>query len=331
MKKNKKSPFQWVGTALVLLQLGKAGYDFIKGSKDKKEAEEELARRREAMEDRKRMLTNMDFRVQNPYEDIDVTTKAAEFAKEQSAQTTADILDRLAPNVGGSGAAALATSVARQSLKAAKAQQARQEALELQLKQKAAGAQLAIDQSVNRAEYQRNADLFNLEAMGAAGAQAQLNSAQAQVNAGISQAINTGVNLLGNYLDKKTTTTTPDTKKEEVITEQDPTSSDKKSTYELIMGVDEGPGYDPTKAQKFIQNERGMYVPQIATTSGYYSNENNVVSNPYSTAFGLFYEAAILENPDAFRIQPNFAYTGKFAGVEFAPGDKPQVTNIFED
>ena len=199
MKKNKKSPFQWVGTALVLLQLGKAGYDFIKGSKDKKEAEEELERRREAMEDRKRALINMDFRVQNPYEDIDVTTKASEFAKEQSAQTTADILDRLAPNVGGSGAAALATSVARQSLKAAKAQQARQEALELQLKQKAAGAQLAIDQSVNRAEYQRAADLFNLEAMGAAGAQAQLNAAQAQVNDGISQGINAGISLLGDY------------------------------------------------------------------------------------------------------------------------------------
>ena len=298
MKKNKKSPFQWVQVALVLLQLGKAGYDLYKGSKDKKEAEEELAKRREAMEDRKRMLTNMDFRVQNPYEDIDVTTKAAEFAKEQSAQTTADILDRLAPNVGGSGAAALATSVARQSLKAAKAQQARQEALELQLKQRAAGAQLAIDQSVNRAEYQRNADLFNLEAMGAAGAQAQLNSAQAQVNAGISQAVDTGVNLLGNYLDKKQTTTTPetpeipDTKKEEIITETP--AEDTRSTYELITGVSEG---DPTSKR---------IIPQIATTSGYYSNENNVVSNPYSTAFDLFYEAAILENPYAFRIQPNF-------------------------
>ena len=217
MKKNKKSPFQWVTTAMTILQLGKAGYDIFSGIKGRKDAEDELEAAEARMQARKNDLINHDFRIQNPYEDIDVTTKASELIKDQQAQTTADILERLSPAVASGGAAALATSVARQNQKAAAARQAKQEALELQLKQRAAGAQAAIDQSVNRAEYKRDADLFNLEAMGAAAAQSQYNQATEQLISGVSQGIDTGLSLLGDYIDKKKTTKTPDTKKKEII------------------------------------------------------------------------------------------------------------------
>ena len=63
--------------------------------------------------------------------------------------------------------------------------------MELELKQRAAGTQAVIDQSVNRAEYKRDADIFNLEAMGAAAAQSQYNQATEQLIGGVSSAVNT--------------------------------------------------------------------------------------------------------------------------------------------
>ena len=286
MKKNKKSPFQWAQTALVVAQVLKAGYDIFSGIKGKKEAEDELEAAEKRMQARKNDLINHDFRIQNPYEDIDVTTKASELIKDQQAQTTADILERLSPAVASGGAAALATSIARQNQKAAAARQAKQEALELQLKQRAAGAQTAIDQSVNRAEYQRDADLFNLEAMGAAGAQAQLNSAQAQLNAGVSQAIDTGISLLGNYVDKKKTTTPPekpeipDTKIEPIPAGPIPTSETYPIKANPKLRKGSGFGYD----------EFGNVVPDISNFAEFYSNESNVFSNPW----------------DIFKAVPNF-------------------------
>ena len=267
MKKNKKSPFQWVTTALTILQLGKAGYDIFSGIKGKNDAKDKLKAAENSMRARKNDLINHDFRIQNPYEDIDVTTKASEIAKEQSAQVAADILARLAPNVGGSGAAALATAVARQSQKAAQAQQAKQEAIEVKLSQRAAGAQLAIDQSVNRAEYQRNADLFNLEAMGAAGAQADLNASQQQLNQGISQAINTGVSLLGNYIDNKKSKIDVPERVEPRTTADLPGGKITSSTDELLS-AGSTTDYPLIVAKNF------------SSIDNFYSSNNNMFSNP---------------------------------------------------
>ena len=290
MKKNKKSPFQWVGTAMAVLQLGKAGYDIFSGIKGRQNAEDDLEAAEKRMQARKNDLINHDFRVQNPYEDIDVTTKASELIKDQQAQTTADILERLSPSVATGGGAALATSVARQNQKAAAQRQAKQEAMELELKQRAAGTQAVIDQSVNRAEYKRDADIFNLEAMGAAAAQSQYNQATEQLIGGVSSAVNTGLDLLGNYIDNKPKIDVP-----------------KRVEPRTIADL---PGGKITSIDTPL-----IRAKNFSSTDGFYSNNKNMFSNPMMFLKNYNYDQPLK--------QPNFN-----KGIEEIYGDALNLMKI---
>ena len=58
MKKNKKSPYQWVTTAMAHIQLGKDGYDVFSGEHRKKEEEEE-----------RKKLQEKNINKLNPYKD----------------------------------------------------------------------------------------------------------------------------------------------------------------------------------------------------------------------------------------------------------------------
>jgi hypothetical protein len=58
---------------------------------------------------------NLQFQTFNPYEDMTVNLKAAEFQRQQQAQEHADVLAALQGGAGGAGSAALATSLMRAS------------------------------------------------------------------------------------------------------------------------------------------------------------------------------------------------------------------------
>mgnify|MGYP003117064318 FL=1 len=130
------------------------------------ELERDLIKQMDAMRD-------YDFRVQNPYEDIDVTTKAQEVAANQQTQQAADILANLAPVAGAGATAALATSIAKQGSAAAAKLQGRMAQQEFQLQQRAASAQLAIDRGVKQQEFNRDAALMNMQMYRVAGEYAQ--------------------------------------------------------------------------------------------------------------------------------------------------------------
>lgn len=295
-KLKKRSPNKYAQVAMLVLTAAKFGYDLYKGIKAKNEAEDNLKTQEDLLSQRRDDIENHDFRIQNPYEDIDVTTKAGELIKDQNAQTVADTLARLAPNVGGSGAAALATAVARSSQEAAQKRQAALEKVEIQLKQKAAGAQMAIDSSVNRSEYQRTGDMFNLQAMDTASAQAEANAANQQLQ----DAISSGVTSLtqafggefGDVFKRK-----PNTSLDNIAPGQQ-FSSDL--TYEMSPASLRNSSLVNTDAL-------GKGVQQLANQNAdaFYSRNNQLI-NPYAN----FYNNLATRRP---------VYTGEFAGVTVDP------------
>ena len=154
-------------------------------------------------------MRDYDFRVQNPYEDIDVTTKAQEVAANQQTQQAADILANLAPVAGAGATAALATSIAKQGSAAAAKLQGRMAQQEFQLQQRAAGAQLSIDRGVKIQEFNRDAALMNMQMYRAAGEYAQAAqfgmAAQEDFSAGIELGAK-GIQGVDDMIQKTTTT-----------------------------------------------------------------------------------------------------------------------------
>lgn len=210
-KLKKDSPNKFVVEAFMiastLYQIGSG----ISNSRKRKDA---LARANELDKQLKGQMDAMrdyDFRVQNPYEDIDVTTKAQEVAANQQTQQAADILANLAPVAGAGATAALATSIAKQGSAAAAKLQGRMAQQEFQLQQRAAGAQLSIDRGVKQQEFSRDAALMNMQMYRAAGEYAQAAQFGQAAQADFQGAIKTGISAAQGVDDlvDKTTTTEP--------------------------------------------------------------------------------------------------------------------------
>ena len=207
-KLKKDSPNKWVATAVMiaatLYQVGSGIANNAKRQKALRRAgdlDRELQGQMDAMRD-------YDFRVQNPYEDIDVTTKAQEVAANQQTQQAADILANLAPVAGAGATASLATSIAKQGSAAAAKLQGRMAQQEFQLQQKAAGAQLAIDRGVKQQEFSRDAALMNMQMYRAAGEYAQAAQFGQAAQANFASAVETGSAAVQSMPDIKKTTTT---------------------------------------------------------------------------------------------------------------------------
>ena len=162
MSKNKKSPLKFVDpmTAMLVISAGKGIYDMISGGIKSSRARKDKELAQEAYDIRKQAYEDFDFNIQNPYEDIDLSTKAQEIAQESQSQQLATTLQSLKAGAGTSGSAALATSIARASAAAGQKAQAVTEQREMQMQERAAKAQLSIDASERQFELSRMSNLM---------------------------------------------------------------------------------------------------------------------------------------------------------------------------
>ena len=162
MSKNKKSPLKFADpmTAMLVLSAGKGIYDMISGGIKSSRARKDKELAQEAYDIRKQAYEDFDFNIQNPYEDIDLSTKAQEIAQESQSQQLATTLQSLKAGAGTSGSAALATSIARASAAAGQKAQAVTEQREMQMQERAAKAQLSIDASERQFELSRMSNLM---------------------------------------------------------------------------------------------------------------------------------------------------------------------------
>ena len=165
-EKNKKSPYKAIPLLLgITMGLGSLfsigmGIAGLKRAKEARERARELDRQLQKQQDD---MARFDFRVQNPYEDIDVTTKAQQVAQDAQTQQAADILATLAPTATMGSTAALATSIAKQGSSQAAKLAGQMSQAEFKLQQQSAKAQLAIDQSVKQQEFNRDAAIMNMQ------------------------------------------------------------------------------------------------------------------------------------------------------------------------
>jgi hypothetical protein len=162
MSKNKKSPLKFVDpmTAMLVISAGKGIYDMVSGGIKSSRARKDKELAQEAFDIRKQAYEDFDFNIQNPYEDIDLSTKAQEIAQESQSQQLATTLQSLKASAGTSGSAALATSIARASAAAGQKAQAVTEQREMQMQERAAKAQLSIDASERQFELSRMSNLM---------------------------------------------------------------------------------------------------------------------------------------------------------------------------
>ena len=194
-ERKKGSPYKMplaIGIMMAVSALASMGMGYSQmrqGSKARKRAQildKELENQQDAM-------SKFDFRVQNPYEDIDVTTKAQKVAQDAQTQQARDILGTLAPTASMGSTAALATSIAKQGSAQASKLAGKMSQAEFKLQQQAAKAQLAIDQSVKQQEFNRDAAIMNMQMYRAAG---EYGAAAALSQQGM-EAMSTGVQGLG--------------------------------------------------------------------------------------------------------------------------------------
>ena len=195
-EKNKKSPYKAIPLLLgITMGLGSLfsigmGIAGLKRAKEARERAKELDRQLQKQQDD---MARFDFRVQNPYEDIDVTTKAQQVAQDAQTQQAADILATLAPTATMGSTAALATSIAKQGSSQAAKLAGQMSQAEFKLQQQSAKAQLAIDQSVKQQEFNRDAAIMNMQMYRAAGEYGMA----AQLGQQGMEAISAGVQGLG--------------------------------------------------------------------------------------------------------------------------------------
>ena len=91
-KLKKDSPNKFVMEAVMIAS---TLYNIGQGISNNRKRNDSLKRAQELdtqLETQMQAMRDYDFRVQNPYEDIDVTTKAQEVAANQQTQQAADIL-----------------------------------------------------------------------------------------------------------------------------------------------------------------------------------------------------------------------------------------------
>ncbi len=187
MSKNKKSPLKFVDpmTAMLVISAGKGIYDMISGGIKSSRARKDKELAQEAYDIRKQAYEDFDFNIQNPYEDIDLSTKAQEIAQESQSQQLATTLQSLKAGAGTSGSAALATSIARASAAAGQKAQAVTEQREMQMQERAAKAQLSIDASERQFELSRMSNLMKSDMNALMAAQQAQAAGQQQLAQGV--------------------------------------------------------------------------------------------------------------------------------------------------
>ena len=141
----------------------------VDGAVEAKRAKDDAAKAKMDLEKNKNMFANLD--TSNPYQDLEntmedltVNTQAAEFSKQQSMQSQANIMNQMRGAAGGSGIAALAQTMAQQSSmdaqkasasiaqqEAANQKLAAQEAGNIQLKERE-GELISRDQEFGKVE-----------------------------------------------------------------------------------------------------------------------------------------------------------------------------------
>ena len=186
MENKKQSPMKLAPLAAMAIVSGvKAGVDIFSGFAAKRKAQADLKKQQAELDKRMAAYENFDFRIQNPYEDLTVSTEGQRLANEQMTQQSADTLQSLKAGTTGAGAAALATAISRQgaaNARAAQASTANQEAASQRL---AARAQGQIDQNVKEANFGRTETLAALSQQNVATSQGMLNTANAQITSGV--------------------------------------------------------------------------------------------------------------------------------------------------
>jgi Flp pilus assembly CpaE family ATPase len=120
-------PWAAIGTAV---SIGSSIYGAIKAKQKQTDAEGKERIARNKMNRLQRQWENLDtsnpfLNLENTMEDLTINQKAAEFERQQVAQTQANILSGLRGAAGGSGIATLAQSLARQGQIAAQSSAAR--------------------------------------------------------------------------------------------------------------------------------------------------------------------------------------------------------------
>ena len=186
MVNKKESPMKLAPLAAMAIVSGvKAGVDIFSGFAAKRKAQKDLKKQQAELDKSMSAYENFDFRIQNPYEDLTVSTEGQKLANEQMTQQSANTLQSLKAGTTGAGAASLATAISRQgasNARAAQASTANQEAANQRL---AAGAQEQIDQNVKQQNFGRTETLAALSQQNVATSQGMLNDANAQITGGV--------------------------------------------------------------------------------------------------------------------------------------------------
>lgn len=186
MANKKQSPMKLAPLAAMAIVSGvKAGVDIFSGFAAKRKAQADLAKQQKELDKRMASYENFDFRIQNPYEDLTVSTEGQRLANEQMTQQSADTLQSLKAGTTGAGAASLATAISRQGAANARAAQASTAQQEARNQQLTMGAQGAIDQNVKQANFGRTETLAALSQQNVATSQTMLNDANEQITSGV--------------------------------------------------------------------------------------------------------------------------------------------------
>ena len=192
MAENKKSSpmkLEPISTGLAALSLISGGVKLFQGISQRKKAKEDFEKYEDNLEKNIEAYKAMDFRLQNPYEDIDVSTKGQELAQQQYSQSLANTLEGLKAAGGGAGAASLATAISRQAAGVTQKAQAVTEERELAAQQLAKQTQLQLDQIQQQQELNRASTLTRMNLMRTYGAQSGLVEANEMITGGIGDAI----------------------------------------------------------------------------------------------------------------------------------------------
>ena len=171
-ERKKDSPYKAIPLAIGIAMGVSSLVSIIGGVSQMNQARDARARARQLdaqLQEQQDQMKKFDFRIQNPYEDIDVTTKAQQVAQDAQTQQARDILGTLAPTATMGSTAALATSIAKQGSAQAAKLSGQMSQAEFNLQQQSAKAQLAIDQNVKQQEFNRDAAIMNMQMYRAAG------------------------------------------------------------------------------------------------------------------------------------------------------------------
>jgi len=191
MSNKKSSPLKLepISTALAVGNLISSGVQIFSGIQARRDEKKRLAELNKKIDDQIEQFKAMDFRLQNPYEDISVSTRGQELAQQQYSQNLGDTFETLKDIGGGAGTASLATAIARQGAAAAQKAQAVTEQRELDLQMKQSAAQSDIDQRTQQMNISRASTLLQSDMLRGQASELALAQANEQIMGGVGNAL----------------------------------------------------------------------------------------------------------------------------------------------